>query len=182
MHSSFTSTVPADYSWYAAYTQPRHEKAVAQQLDWKGIEVFCPTFNFESKWKDRRVQIQAPLFPGYVFTRICRSQKGIVLSAPGVIRILSQSGRPVAIPVAEIEAVRLCVAAATKLERHAVVESGTRVRVRSGPFSGLEGTVVRQEGTCKVLVAIAAIHQAVALELDGDSLEPVGKLDPSLVA
>lgn len=182
LHLSSILPTAGDRSWYAAYTQPRHEKAVAQQLEFKGVEVFCPTFPLESKWKDRTVRIAAPLFPGYVFTRICSSQRALVLSAPGVIRILSANGRPVPIPPAEIEAVRLCLAETTRLERHSIVEGGTRVRVRSGPFLGLEGTVVRQNETCKVLVSIAAIHQAVALELDCDCLEPVPNLDPLKVA
>jgi transcription antitermination factor NusG len=182
LHLSSISPIGADHNWYAAYTQPRHEKAVAQQLEFKGVEVFCPTFRLESKWKDRTVRIAAPLFPGYVFARICLSQRALVLSAPGVIRILSANGRPVPIPVAEIEAVRLCLAETTKLERHSIVDGGIRVRVRTGPFLGLEGTVVRQNDTCKVLVSIAAIQQAVALELDCDCLELVPNAGPLKVA
>lgn len=181
MHSAFIFPVSTERNWFAAYTQPRHEKAVAQQLEMKGIEVFCPTFRVESRWKDRRVHLQAPLFPGYVFTKICQPQRSLVLSAPGVIRILSANGRPVPIPEAEIEAVRLCTAGVTQLERHPIVEGGMRVRVRSGPFFGLEGMVLRHNKTCKVLVSIAAIQQGVAVELDCDCLEPVDDLGSGMV-
>lgn len=108
------------------------------------------------------------------------SQRALVLSAPGVIRIVSANGRPLPIPAAEIEAVRLCVAESPKLERHPIVEGGTRVRVRSGPFLGLEGTVLCQNNKCKVLVSIAAINQAVAVELDCNCLEAVA--NSSMVA
>ncbi len=161
------------HCWYAAYTHPRHEKAVAEQLKCKDIEVFCPTVAVVSKWKDRKVRLQKPLFPGYVFAMIYLSQTGTVLSTPGVIRILSSRGCPIPIPIAEIEAVRRCTAEPARIERHPVLENGIRVRVRCGPLAGLEGTVARQSKPCKVVISIAAIHQAVALELDDDCLEPV---------
>ena len=49
--------------WFAVYTHPRHEKAVSEQLEKRGVEAFLPTFTSESQWKDRRVKITSPLFP-----------------------------------------------------------------------------------------------------------------------
>src|SRR5215471_14663843 len=78
--------------WFATYTYPRHEHAVADVLTHKGVEVFLPTVQKISQWKDRRVKLQVPLFPGYVFTRMCVDERVKVLSVPSVIRILSCRG------------------------------------------------------------------------------------------
>jgi transcription antitermination factor NusG len=159
--------------WYVAYTYPRHERAVADQLSQRSVETFLPTFARTSHWKDRRVTLDLPLFPGYVFARINMNEKLAVVSVPSVIRILSLKGAPVPVSDAEIDAVRLCVGKGGSLEPHRFVAVGERVRVRGGAFEGLEGIVVRQNNKCKLVVTIALIHQSVALEIEADLLEAV---------
>ena len=44
--------------------------------------------------------------------------------------------------------------------------SGKRVRVKSGPFAGLEGTIVRRHGKRKLVVTLDLIHSAMMLDLD----------------
>jgi len=159
--------------WYAVYTYPRHEKAVAEQLETKFVETFLPTFASRSRWKDRNVEISRPLFPGYVFTRICLGDRTKVVSIPSVVRILSFNGRPAEISDQEIESIRLCVRGGAALEAHPFPEVGERVRVCSGAFEGVEGIVVNQKDKCKVIVSIKLIHQAMALEIDSEHLEPL---------
>jgi len=159
--------------WYAAYTYPRHEAVVVEQLESKGVESFLPTSSIASRWKDRTVQIRSPLFPSYVFTRIELARRVAVLTIPGVIRILSANGAPIPIPDSEIDTVRRCTVQGAKLEAHPFMANGVRVRVHSGPFSGLEGVVTQDNGKCKVVVSITAIHQSIALELDRECLAPV---------
>ena len=54
--------------WYAFTTQPRHEKVVARQLEFRSIESFLPLLTTASRRKDRPAFVDQPLFPGYVFT------------------------------------------------------------------------------------------------------------------
>jgi transcription antitermination factor NusG len=159
--------------WYVAYTYPRHEKAVADQVQMRSVETFLPTYTVKSQWKDRRVQLELPLFAGYVFTRMTVRERVKVLSVPSVIRILSYRGMPAPIGDAEIEALRLCVANGAKLEPHPYIAVGDRVRVRDGAFEGLEGIVVRKSNQCKVVVSLSLIHQSVSLEVEPNYLEIV---------
>jgi transcription antitermination factor NusG len=163
--------------WYAAYTYPRHEKAVTKQLESKSIEAFLPVFRTENRWKDRRVQIQTPVFPGYVFTRINLSERSRVLAVPGVIRMLSFNGIPAPIDDSEIEAVRLCMERGAALEPYPFFEIGDRVRVRSGLLEGLEGLVSRCKNERRLIVPISLINQSVAVEIDVQLLEPLDAQD-----
>jgi hypothetical protein len=63
--------------WYAAYTNPRHEKYVARQLDERSIDSFLPLYRSLRRWKDRRKQIELPLFPGYLRRRCACRKPGI---------------------------------------------------------------------------------------------------------
>jgi transcription antitermination factor NusG len=159
--------------WFAVYTYPRHEKAVAEQLKFKDVEVFLPTFTIVNRWKDRRVAITNPVFPGYLFARIQLNERITIISTPSVIRILSHNGVPAPVSDQEIEAVRLCLTAGGSVERHPFLQAGERVRVRSGAFEGVEGIVVRRKNQCKLVVSIGAIHQSVALEIEADELERI---------
>ena len=53
-HAAPLALITPECFWYAAYTCPRHEKAVARQLQEREIECFLPLYHSERRWKDRR--------------------------------------------------------------------------------------------------------------------------------
>lgn len=159
--------------WCAVYTYPRHEKSVLEHLESKSLEAFLPTFVTESRWKDRHVRLQTPVFPGYVFTRINASHRSKVLSSPGVIRILCFNGMPAPIEDGEIESVKLCLERGMVIESCPFLEVGDRVRVKSGVLEGLEGHISRRKNDRRLIVPITLIHQSVAIEIDVHLLELV---------
>jgi len=166
--------LPAAYlerRWYAAYTCPRHEKRVAEQLQQRAIESFLPLYESVRPWKDRRVRLQFPLFPSYVFVRIALVDRLRVLQVPSVVRLVGFNGLPTALPDREIEALRKGLADRKQLEPHPYLTVGRQVRIRSGPFRGLEGILIRKKGTWRVLVSIHLIQRSVLLDVDAASLE-----------
>ncbi len=162
--------------WYAVTTYPRHEKVVAEQLQSREIESFLPLATTPSRWKDRTVLIDRPIFPGYVFTRIDLRDRQHVLSIPSVVKMLSFNGAAAPIEDAEIGAVRLCLQCGTDPKPHPFLQAGEKVRVKSGALSGLEGLVTRHKNQYRIVVSIALINQSVAVEIDADMLEPIGNL------
>lgn len=159
--------------WYAVYTYPRHEKSVLEHFESKSLEAFLPTFITESRWKDRRVRLKTPVFPGYVFTRINTTQRNKVLGSPGVIRMLCFNGLPAPIDDAEMDSVKLCLERGSVLGPCPFLEVGDRVRVRSGVLEGLEGHISRRKNDRRLIVPITLIHQSVAIEIDVQLLELV---------
>jgi transcription antitermination factor NusG len=158
--------------WYAVYTNARHENAVADHLMSKEIEVFLPTITVVRSWKDRKTKLQTPAFPSYVFTKICLSERGRVISVPGVVRILSFNGVPARLDEAEIENIRLCHRRGALMEARPLFGVGERVRVRSGPLEGLEGFVSRCKDERRLIVPLSHINQSLAVQVAIDLLEP----------
>ena len=64
------------------------------------------------------------------------------------------------------------VVAGIALTPEAKLEAGNRVCVRSGPFAGYEGTVIRREGKTRLLLSIQFLEQGVSMEMDEGLLEP----------
>src|SRR6266566_9125756 len=87
--------------WYAAHTRANHEKRLAEQLAERSVEHFLPLYQCVRRWKDRRVTLQLPLFPGYILVRLPLRGRIRVLQIPGVARLVGFNGGPVPLPDAE---------------------------------------------------------------------------------
>jgi transcription antitermination factor NusG len=155
------------------YTVSRHEKVVARQMNGNGVDHFLPLYKCVRRWKDRRKELELPLFPGYVFIRIAFQDRLRVQQLPGVLQIVSFNGKPAPLPDAEIEALRNGLSRNAWLEPHPYLTVGRRVRVRSGPMAGLVGVLVRKKEKFRVVLSVDLILQSVALEVDSADVEPV---------
>jgi len=158
-------------SWYALYTCARHEKRIVQQIERRRLSCFLPLYRSVRRWKDRRKELELALFPGYVFVHMSLSNKLKVLEVPGVVRLVSFNGQPAAVPTEEIEALRNRLSGSAKIEPHPYLRAGRKVRVRSGPFQGLEGVIVRRKDRCRLIFSIDLIQRSLAIELDEADLE-----------
>ena len=167
-------TLPLEYTqarWYAAYTSPRHEKWVAGQLSDLQVECFLPLYKSVRRWKDRRKQLELPLFPGYVFVRIALQDRLRVLRMPGVVQFVAFQGRPAALAEPEIAVLRHGIQANRQFEPHPYLKAGRRVRVRNGAMQGVEGILVRKKDSLRVVISIDMIMRSVALEVDAADIE-----------
>jgi len=159
--------------WYAAYTAPRHEKRVTQQMDERQIHCFLPLYRSVRRWKDRRKQLDLPLFPGYVFVHLPLRDRLRVLQLPGVVQLVSFCGKPAALPDADIEALRNGLEGNVRAEPHPYLAVGRRVRVRSGAVAGMEGILVRRKRKFRVVLSMDLIQRAIAIEVDEADIEPL---------
>jgi transcription antitermination factor NusG len=155
--------------WYAAYTSANHEKRVAGELGRRSMECYLPLYGSVRRWKDRRVRLELPLFPGYVFVRVALRNRLQVLQVPGVARLVGFDGRPAAVPNEDIEAIRTCLAGDHPLLPHRYLQRGQRVRVLSGPLAGLTGVVVRQKKRTRLVISFDLLMRSVAVDV-GDFL------------
>jgi transcription termination/antitermination protein NusG len=161
--------------WYAAYTSANHEKRVAEQLGARAVEHFLPLYHSVRRWKDRRVELDMPLFPGYVFVRMALRDRLQVLKTPGVATIVGFNGQLAALPDAEVEGLKKGLVCGVRAEPHPFLTVGRRVRVKAGPLEGLEGIVVRRKNRVRLVVSLDLIHRAAAIEVEAADLEPIGK-------
>jgi transcription antitermination factor NusG len=172
----YSANLPVEYlepRWYAAYTSANHEKRVALQLVQRSVEHFLPLYESVRRWKDRRMKLQMPLFPGYVFVRLALRDRLQVLQVPGVARLVGFSGLPCALPNSEIEAMQTCLERKAYLQPHPYVQVGRRVRVKCGPLAGLEGIVVRKKNRVRFVISLDLIQRSVAVEVEAGDVEGI---------
>lgn len=173
VHGAQFAAADALPRWFAAYTTPRHEKHVSEILADRQIETFLPLYRTTKQWKKSRpVVLELPLFPTYVFVRIARQARGSVLSTPGVLSIVGSSRESWALPDLEVEALRAGLIE-RKIEPHPYLVVGERVRIKAGVMAGVEGVLVRKKNEFRVVLSLDSIMQSVAVEVDGDDVEPI---------
>ena len=159
--------------WYAAYTSANHEKKVAEQLAQKEVENFLPLYDSVRRWKDRRVRLQLPLFPGYVFVRLPLNEKLKVLQVAGVARLVGFGDRPVSLPEEEMETLRRGASGEVRMEPHPYLIEGRRVRIMRGPLAGMEGILLRQKSGMRLVISIDLILRSIAVDVDAADVRPI---------
>jgi transcription antitermination factor NusG len=151
--------------WYVACTFARHEKAIADRLRSKDVETYLPLYWAVRSWGQRRVKLELPLFPGYLFVRTEITGKARVLQHPGVVRLVGPNGKATPVADKDMEKLRASLSAC-KAQPYPYLSAGRRVRIKSGPLLGIEGTIIRRKGMVRLVVQIDLIQRAVLLELD----------------
>jgi transcription antitermination factor NusG len=162
-----------EMKWYATYTSANHEKKVRQQLELRRVESFLPLYETVRRWKDRRMRLQLPLFPGYVFARLALPDRLQVLQVPGVVRLVGFNGRPTPLLDEEIEGLKKGLTSSVLAEPHPFLTVGRRVRIKGGPLAGREGVLLRKKGALRVVLSIELILRSVVVDVDEDNIAPV---------
>jgi len=168
--------LPPDYleaRWYAAYTCAKHEKRVREQLEQRSVESFLPVYETVRRWKDRRMHLQLPLFPGYVFVRLALSDRLRVLQVPSVVRLVGFNGHLSALPDEEIEGLKKGLACGVRAEPHPFMTAGRPVRIKAGPLEGREGILIRRKGNLRVVLSIDLIQRSIVVDVDAADVEPL---------
>jgi transcription antitermination factor NusG len=168
-------TTPRDVvrapAWLAAYTTPRHEKSVVRHLEVRDVEYFLPLYKAERRWRNGcKVEVEFPVFPNYVFVHVDQRMSRRVLDAPGVLAFAGSGRLPVSVPDSEIEWLRNELPL-RRFEPHPYLVIGSRVRIKSGPLTGMNGVLTRKKSGLRVVLSIDLIRQSVAVEVGMDEIE-----------
>ena len=146
---------------------------VREQLERKGLEAFLPTITRWSRWKDRKKQIDWPLFPGYCFARFDKGERLPVLKCTGVVNIVSFDGEIVPIPEHEIESIRRLVESDLQFDPCPLIREGMMVEVAHGPLRGVVGRLMRKDASrSRLVLSVDLIGQAVSVDVDAADVKP----------
>ncbi|RMH27983.1 MAG: antitermination protein NusG [Planctomycetota bacterium] len=156
--------------WWVLHTKPRQEKALAQALAAAGVRVFLPAVRERKAYGHRRRVVHRPLFPSYLFMAGSRDEAWFAEGTRRVARVIEPPDGPAL--ASELESIRLALAAGADLDPYPYLKAGRRVRVRTGPFKGVEGVVDVRSRVDRLIITVNALGRSVALEVDAGVLEP----------
>ena len=172
---SLSPLAPSLPQWYAIRTRSRHEKQVRDRFTALAIENLLPTVKRLNQWKDRKKEVEWPLFPGYCFGRFSWQNRLSVLKVDGVVDIIGGGAHPEPVPDEEIDALKVLLTSTLRYDAHPYLREGMEVEVIRGPLQGFSGILVRKGRRHRLVIAVHLIQQAAAVEIDAVDLLPIGK-------
>jgi transcription antitermination factor NusG len=161
------------HRWYALYTRSRHERIVASHLTDKGYPVCFPSYRTQRKRVDRIVEIELPLFPGYIFCHFNATRRLPILTTPGVVEVIGAGKVPKPVEDHEIASLQSLICSGRPLQPWPFLRAGQRIRVRAGSMSGALGILLQAKNQHRLVVSITLLQRSVAVEIDQDYVEPV---------
>jgi transcriptional antiterminator RfaH len=161
--------------WYALYTKPRSERAVALLLRQHDIETYLPEMTTTTAQKTQR---RVPFFPSYLFMHVDLQVENPTRWrwVPGVRRLVSYGERPVAVPDEIINLIghKLAELGVGTAKPFHQLKPGDMVKITSSPFKDMlaifEGPTTPSD---RVYVLLTSLNKSVRLRIAPSGLEKV---------
>ena len=169
--SAFEAVAAADGAWHLLHTRSRQEKALCETLAAKGIAHYLPLANVTRHYGNRRVGVELPLFPGYVFLKGQLEQAYVAdrtKRVAGIIRVVDQER-----VYCELRNLALALSTHAQLDPYPFLRVGVRVEVRCGPLAGLQGIIESKLKRDRLILQVEVLGQATSLEIDGAILDVI---------
>ncbi len=157
--------------WFAVFTRSHHEKRVAQYYRERNIEHLLPLSRIQRQWSHyRKVTVELPLFPNYIFVHISRQERTPAIQVPGALSLVGASSVPAPLPDVEIESLRESLKL-PHCEPHPYLVVGARVRINKGALAGKMGIVLRNKSRWRVVLTLSLIMSSFTVEVDAADLD-----------
>ena len=166
-------TVPA-IRWYAVYTQPGREHWTRSNLWERGHEVYLPLYRKQRRHARRTDWVPAPLFPRYLFVTNDTTRPGrrSILSAPGVISLVTFGDRPATMADTIIQDIRSREndAGHVQLVDLKSLIRGQEIRIHSGIMMDQVGLFERGSDADRVVILLHLLGREVRVKMPSNSI------------
>ena len=168
--------------WYAIRVTYSQELKLKQYLDTLGVESFIPMRYVDKTVGEKNVRLLLPVIHNLLFVHSTRKRLDEIKSQISYMRYMIDrtTSRPMVIPLRQME--HFMAVANTLDEQLHYIESpdfrlqrGDRVRIKDGPFKGVEGIYLRIRGDRRVVVSIDGFLAVATAFIHPTMLEKVGE-------
>ncbi len=160
--------------WWVAQLQPNRSALACGCLARLGYGTYFPRTREHRQSYGRRTEVEAPLFPGYLFVLIAATGQWHAANvAPGVRHIVRTGLTPATVSDEVIADIRRREHAGLVMLPERQLQPGAPIRVITGPLSGLNGLCADMNGHQRIGVLLEFLGSERRLELHRDHVEVV---------
>jgi hypothetical protein len=157
--------------WWVIYTRSRQEKALARDLFASQIPFYLPQVARDHLIRRRRFRTLDPVFPGYLFLFGTPEERVDSLKTNRISRILPVRDQDQLLLDLRQLADLIAIGAPLTVEQRLC--AGRKARIRIGPMTGFEGTIIQRRGADRLLIAVNFLQRGVSVEINDFMVEPI---------
>ena len=156
-------------AWYLAYCRSKEEERASLHLKNQEIDCYYPMVEVERLVRGKRTKRMEPLFPSYLFVNVDLEQcpPTRLNSTRGIRHIVRFGGLWCEVPKVMIYNM-MCHEDSDELRARMskLPKCGDKVRIKSGPFSGLEAIYKEPDGETRSILLLDMLQKQVPHTLD----------------
>ncbi len=150
-------------SWYVVQCKAKESFRAAEHLQNQGFEVFHPSIVVERLRAGKRLQVEEPLFPYYLFIHLNNVTDNWrpIRSTRGVLKLLAFGSMPVKIADNLVQQLKQRIQPMPSQP----FKAGDQVRIEAGPLKGLQAIFASQNGDERVILLLNLLQQQQRIEV-----------------
>lgn len=167
-----------DECWICVHTAPHKEFAAAMNLDKQGYRSFVPKITKTVRHARQTKVTSVAFFSCYLFVVLEPAMQAWrpITGTFGVRSLILENQRPKPVPSGVVESLIELTNDAGSLDFRDALSPGQQVRLLSGPFADLVGTLARVDSRDRVAVLLSIMGGERLISVDRGALRPAADL------
>jgi transcriptional antiterminator RfaH len=158
--------------WWCLHTKPRQEKATARELRKLGVTFFLPQVLKEDRTpQGRKIRSVIPLFPSYLFLLGDYNDRLSALRGNRLVAVLEVSDQESL--ERDLRQIQKMLSSGLPVQPEPAAPVGSRVRILTGPLTGIEGTVIRRGKHDQFVAVVRFLGRGATVDLQDWQVEQI---------
>lgn len=161
-----------DRQWWCLHTKPRQEKATARDLRvWKVPYYLPQVVREERRPQGRKTRSVVPLFTSYLFLRGDQNDRLQSLKSNRLVRVIEVTDQTRL--NRDLRQIHQMLASGLAVVPEPQVPVGARIRILSGPLTGIEGRVIRRGKRDQFVAVVQFLGSGATVDLEDWQVEQI---------
>lgn len=157
--------------WWCLHTKPRQEKAAARDLRARRIAYYLPQVVHEDRTpQGRKFRSVVPLFTSYLFLLADERERVEALKGNRLANVLDVVDQERLNH--DLQQIHQMLSSGLAVVAEPVMPVGSRVRIKTGPLAGIEGTVIRRGKRDQFVAVVQFLGRGATVDLEDWQVEP----------
>ncbi|MBS0205654.1 MAG: UpxY family transcription antiterminator [Planctomycetes bacterium] len=166
------SPIETESQWWAVYTKSRQEKELTRALLALELPFYCPTIPHKYRSPAGRMRTSyVPLFSNYLFMYTDGEGRYRAFKSNLICNTIDVTDG--ARLTHDLRQIQRLIELNIPLNIEAQLQPGKRVRIKSGPMTGIEGIILKREGRSHLQVAVNFLQQGASVKLEDFEVERI---------
>jgi transcription antitermination factor NusG len=158
--------------WWCLHTKPRQEKAAARDLRVRGVAYYLPQVVHELRTpQGRKIRSVVPLFTSYLFLLGDERERVEALKGNRLANVLEVADQ--GLLTHDLRQIHQMLSSGLAVLPEPMMPVGAKVRIKTGPLAGIEGTVMRRGKRDQFVAVVQFLGRGATVDLEDWQVEQI---------